>query len=431
MDSDSSECSGETLHDPDEEYDRGRFDKELFARTRLWKALNEATSDRYGRVRRLLQDGYDPNERWDDQEMQETFHGGGCMPPPHSYDNQRRRTSPLFSPILADEPQILELLLEFGANPEDRNRVGMTALHEAVRLCRKDVIRILLDHGANLENVVAINEVEQASEWDKSQYGYVFGTALHLAILDGSSDMVMFLLDIGADIHATSPFGWTALDIAVLERQEALVDLLLRYGASFGEQYSTTDHTYEKLDRAKRQEIARGLIDHGVMRSTPAHRAVYFHFASAINERVSVTGERQTKLGALLVKEMERALFGSAGIADPLRWTRTFCSKCDKFQSQESCTMFESFEHYPDVLDLLKSSQKGCSLCSTLADALRLRKEECDGSLAGTPVQLQVSKVTSYDDHLLLKVFCGERKGCLRLTTFDGMSSTTLSLQIG
>jgi len=48
-----------------------------------------------------------------------------------------------------NHPEVVELLLEHGANPNVRDYDGYTPLHYAVEGCHVDVARVLLDHGAD------------------------------------------------------------------------------------------------------------------------------------------------------------------------------------------------------------------------------------------------------------------------------------------
>ncbi|KAL2844495.1 ankyrin repeat-containing domain protein [Aspergillus pseudoustus] len=55
--------------------------------------------------------------------------------------------------------------------------------------------------------------------------------ALHYATADGNVEMVKLLLDNGADIHYPSRYGWTPLHIAVMYRQWEAAEVLLDAGA--------------------------------------------------------------------------------------------------------------------------------------------------------------------------------------------------------
>lgn len=95
---------------------------------------------------------------------------------------------------------MVRLLLEAGADidSQDVPGSGMTALAVATLQRRLEVVRLLLDHGANKETAT----------WSG-------GTRpLHLAVFENDVEGVRLLLDRGAHIEATHGQGWRALRIA-------------------------------------------------------------------------------------------------------------------------------------------------------------------------------------------------------------------------
>jgi ankyrin repeat protein len=56
-------------------------------------------------------------------------------------------------------------------------------------------------------------------------------TGLHLAAYFGVEAVVKLLLDKGAQLGIENRGGWTALQLAVLNRHEGLEQLLVRYGS--------------------------------------------------------------------------------------------------------------------------------------------------------------------------------------------------------
>ncbi len=63
------------------------------------------------------------------------------------------RSSPLTAAGFAGIPELLELLLEFGANPNACNPEGLTSLHSVARTQNVDCITVLLRFGADLDAI--------------------------------------------------------------------------------------------------------------------------------------------------------------------------------------------------------------------------------------------------------------------------------------
>ena len=107
--------------------------------------------------------------------------------------------------------EIVNLLLEFGANPNATNNKGQTPLH-LINRQPANVVRSLLEAGG---------DVNATDNLDK--------TPLHTSDW-GSHEVGRILLEAGADINAIDKFGQTPLHI--VDRKEARrTDFLLRAGA--------------------------------------------------------------------------------------------------------------------------------------------------------------------------------------------------------
>ncbi|EED16178.1 ankyrin repeat-rich membrane-spanning protein, putative [Talaromyces stipitatus ATCC 10500] len=102
---------------------------------------------------------------------------------------------PLHAAVLAMKKEIVELLLKHGANPNSRAGVLGTALHFA-----KDdkVAKLLLAHGADINA--------------KDALGY---TPLSNAILKDKPDLVKLLVESGADVELLYDGNLSALDLAI------------------------------------------------------------------------------------------------------------------------------------------------------------------------------------------------------------------------
>lgn len=108
----------------------------------------------------------------------------------------------------------LQLYLEAGADINLAQPMnGVTGLHVAVQHNLPDVVRFFLENGA---------VVDQACHDDAptSDPGHVYGeTALHFAAAGADREIIEMLLTHGADRSAKSSRGETPLDYAVLNRR--------------------------------------------------------------------------------------------------------------------------------------------------------------------------------------------------------------------
>ena len=164
-------------------------------------------------------------------------------------------------------PEVVEQLLAKGANANAHGTRGQTALMWAVSQQHPDVVKVLLAHRADIQarsetwtdvqavpphgylpyNVAVPHGSETALMFgarvgdlasakllvsaganvnDKDAWGV---SATTLAAHSGFTDVVLFLLDKGADANVSGP-GFTALHEAIMRRDEKMVTALLDHG---------------------------------------------------------------------------------------------------------------------------------------------------------------------------------------------------------
>ena len=93
----------------------------------------------------------------------------------------------------------------------------------------------LITHAYYGELIDVKNAVEQGAPLDFQltfedegrQYSYQTFNALQAAASSGNEDLILFLLDQGMDINATTPGGWTPLFIAARDGQAEAAKLLV------------------------------------------------------------------------------------------------------------------------------------------------------------------------------------------------------------
>src|ERR1051325_12099391 len=110
-----------------------------------------------------------------------------------------------------------QVILASGFNPNTRDNMGATALHDAVWSGQVELVRLLLDHRADPN----IPHVEGLS------------TPLHYAAIKGNAAIAAMLLDHGADLRAADRSGSTALHIAAARGDVDVVRLLIARKAPF------------------------------------------------------------------------------------------------------------------------------------------------------------------------------------------------------
>lgn len=111
------------------------------------------------------------------------------------------------------DAKVVKLLLEAGANVNARNPTG-SALARAAQQGNAEIVRLLLQAGADVE-------AKDDSGW----------TPLFSAAMTGGAETVEVLLRAGANINARANNGWTALKEAQMRGNENIVQQLKGAGA--------------------------------------------------------------------------------------------------------------------------------------------------------------------------------------------------------
>jgi ankyrin repeat protein len=159
--------------------------------------------------------------------------------------------APLINAVRSDEPELVHLLVAFGADVNIRTDQGYVLL-EAVREGSPAIVADLLNRGANARV--------------RNEQGR---TAIMFAIERGYPEMVRSLLAAGADVNARSDEGGDhAVELAFRENRSDLLRLLLAAGAD-ANVTTITGTVLTDAIAAGKIGIVKLLLDHNASVSTP------------------------------------------------------------------------------------------------------------------------------------------------------------------
>jgi ankyrin repeat protein len=131
-----------------------------------------------------------------------------CIHDSCATDDEHRDT-PLIIAAREHQGEVVRVLLERGANVESTNANGCTALHYAAWYGHLGICRQLLDWGA---------KVNSLAKWKN--------TPLHEAARWGHLSVVKLLVEKGANVRLKNHYGQTASDKARSNGQKAVADWL-------------------------------------------------------------------------------------------------------------------------------------------------------------------------------------------------------------
>ena len=95
-------------------------------------------------------------------------------------------------------------LVEIGADIHKINKYGVTALYGAAENGYVDIVRLLVEAGANI--CVEEVKVEEEEEEEEGENCYYYSTPLYRAAVRGHVDIVRLLVEAGADFHEQSEY---------------------------------------------------------------------------------------------------------------------------------------------------------------------------------------------------------------------------------
>uniref|UniRef100_UPI0037E80BD4 B-cell lymphoma 3 protein homolog isoform X2 n=1 Tax=Semicossyphus pulcher TaxID=241346 RepID=UPI0037E80BD4 len=137
------------------------------------------------------------------------------------YNNLRQ--TPLHLAVITQQANMVEALLSAGADPAALDRHGQTALHLCCEYNQRDCLSVVLSHSLS-SACLEIRNFEGLSP-------------LHLAVLRGHKDLARLLLNVGADINAMDiKSGQSPLMHAVESNNADMVHFLIERGCDVNSQ---------------------------------------------------------------------------------------------------------------------------------------------------------------------------------------------------
>ena len=144
-------------------------------------------------------------------------------------------------------PIALMILKRREANINAQAHNGRTPLHSAAFYGRKDLVKALLDHGAN-------TYVQDEKGWSQ----------LHLAAQEGHLEIVEMLVTMGAPVNAQSDNLRTPIHLACMRSHTQIVSYLITHSADLSLKDSKQWTCLHVAYHHKRQEVFRILLEHGI-----------------------------------------------------------------------------------------------------------------------------------------------------------------------
>ena len=156
-----------------------------------------------------------------------------------------------------EDPAVLAIKLEFGGDPNMITN-SKTPLYRAAAMKTARNIRLLLGYGAGI--IISGKTATSIIDIKCTNFGT---TALMTACYNGKKEIVRILLACGANINARDNFDRTVLMWSVLGNQTEIVALLLRYRVNIDEQNDQGETALISACYNGRLEIARLLLQAG------------------------------------------------------------------------------------------------------------------------------------------------------------------------
>ncbi len=353
-------------------------------------------------------------------------------------EEYRGHESALTLAVQGGHKDIVILLLEAGADVNYKNEHGITPLLIAIKKGDRDLVKLLLGRGASLNIEADVTTKKDNRDFFDEMFDDADlipsdrakrrnkdlpealkeqKNAIMLAVQSGHKDIVILLLDAGADVNYKNERGVTPLLVAIERGDRDLVKLLLDRGASVSICDNKKATAFIYAGRAGHIEVLQDLLmwcgDKGTAKVEALFGAIYAHDTYLINTLLSmktdVTAKNQTGFTTLhtsvetrLAKETVALLIDAGAdvnAQDDNGWTPL---------------MYAASGCYQELVSLLVNRGADCSIKNSKGDTALIvalkgwkRLDQCNKHENPTEtVRILLERET--DNHILEK-----HRGCI------------------
>ncbi|OBS22819.1 hypothetical protein FPOA_09144 [Fusarium poae] len=217
-----------------------------------------------------LSQGWDPNTSWTEDELVFPPPGAGCVMPTAA-DPWSHFNTPIHRALFQKQFNVAQLLLDHGADIDQLNASGRTILHEAIDQGINtfnhgwtQTAAWIVEHGANLDKRTEDRTViiHSESRYGKSRQYHRSGgmSPLRMATTLGDVAKVQRLAQAGANVNLPLDEDgcWSPLDVAFLRRQFDMVEVLENAGALFSTETENDTFNVDDITRNETSSLYLG-----------------------------------------------------------------------------------------------------------------------------------------------------------------------------
>ena len=167
--------------------------------------------------------------------------------------------TPLHSAAGKGEIEVARILLKAGAMTEKRNEYGMFPIHLAVFSKKAEMVELLIKFKANINQIVVPFSSNSSST-------FLHDTPLNWAVREGLEEIVKVLIDNGADLEIPDNQKLTPLLKAIMWKKNRICKLLISSGANVHATYGNPGQHATPLHLSvykENEEISKTLILNG------------------------------------------------------------------------------------------------------------------------------------------------------------------------